>query len=79
MEDLKKPTYTVQVGSFANYEKAKARAAEINEGWVKSVKVNWKKVYRVFVGKFDNVEMASTKRSELAKLGVDGFVKQIEN
>lgn len=79
VEDLKKPTYTVQVGSFSDYDAAKQQASEITDGWVKTVSVNWKKVYRVFVGKFDNVEAASIQKEALAKKGINGFVKQVEN
>lgn len=79
VEDLKKPSYTVQVGSFSNHNAAKQKAAEISDGWVKKVWINREKVYRVFVGKFDNVEMATVKKVALENKGIAGFVKQVEN
>lgn len=79
VEDLKKPSYTIQIASYADFSRAKSKAKEFPDGWVKHVVVKREKVYRVFVGKFSDVEQAKVRKSQLAKQGVNGFVKQVEN
>jgi rare lipoprotein A len=79
VDNLKQPTYTVQIASYSDAVKAHAKASEFNDGWAKQVVVDRQKVYRVFVGKFSNVDQAKARKAQLAKQGVDGFVKQVEN
>lgn len=79
VDNLKKPTYTVQIASYSDASKAKAKANEFNDGWVKQVVVDRQKVYRVFAGKFTNVDQAKARKAQLTKQGVNGFVKQVEN
>ncbi|MEQ9404388.1 MAG: septal ring lytic transglycosylase RlpA family protein [Cyclobacteriaceae bacterium] len=79
MDNIKKPTYAIQVASFSDKSRAQQKANEFSDGWIKEVFVNRKKVYRVFVGKFQNTESAKIRNSALKSQGVDGFVKQVEN
>lgn len=79
VENLKKPSYTIQVASYADTSRAKSKANEFKDGWVKQVLVKREKVYRVFVGRFSSVEEAKARKASLSNRGVDGFVKQVEN
>jgi rare lipoprotein A len=79
VSDLKKPSYTIQIASYADKTRAKNKAGEFKDGWIKEVKVKNEKVYRVFVGKFSSVDQAKARKTQLAQKGVDGFIKQVEN
>lgn len=79
VENLKKPTYTIQIASLSDRNKAYARAKNFKEGWVKKAVADRKTVYRVFVGKFTTTTQAQKRNSELKARGVSGFVKQVEN
>ncbi|MEP1097284.1 MAG: septal ring lytic transglycosylase RlpA family protein [Cyclobacteriaceae bacterium] len=79
VEDLKKPTYAIQIASFSEKAAASQNAKEFTDGWVKKVVVNRKSVYRVFVGKFSDTKLAEKRNIHLKAKGINGFVKQIEN
>ncbi len=79
VENLKKPTYAIQVASLSDRNNAYNKARDFKDGWVKKVVVGRKTVYRVFVGKFTTTSSAETRNSELKTRGIQGFVKQIEN
>ena len=77
VENLKTPTYTVQIASFQEKQKATQLSAKYSDGWVKEVRANGKLVFRVFVGKYNSSEKARKRLSQLKD--IKGFVKQIEN
>lgn len=77
VDDLKKPSYTVQIGSFSDQSEALEKASEFEDGWVKKAKVKGKNVYRVYLGKYPSVEAARKRKNTLSTSS--GFVKQIEN
>ncbi|WP_162555637.1 septal ring lytic transglycosylase RlpA family protein [Reichenbachiella versicolor] len=79
VEDLKKPTYTVQIASFGDKTNASAKAKQHKGAWVKRSISNKKTVYRVYVGKYSNTSGAELKKKQLKSKGVSGFVKQVEN
>jgi len=79
VENLKRPTYAIQIASFSDRASASKRARDFQDGWIKKVDVNQKIVYRVFVGKFSEVSLAKKRNTELRQRGTNGFVKQIEN
>lgn len=79
VENLKKPTYAIQVASISDRNKALATAKNFEDGWVKKVTVGRKTVFRVFVGKFDSTAQAKERNLKLKARGVEGFVKQVEN
>ena len=77
VENIKIPTYAIQIDAFSDYSPAQQRAKSFQDGWVKQVVVDGKKVYRVFVGKFYTVESARERKKNLGQ--TVGFIKQIEN
>lgn len=77
VENIKAPTYTIQIGSFADQTKAITESNKHKDGWVDKSQVKGKLVYRVYVGKFTSVQGAINRKKELPKL--TGFIKQIEN
>ncbi|MEP5612424.1 MAG: septal ring lytic transglycosylase RlpA family protein [Cyclobacteriaceae bacterium] len=79
VDNLKRPTYAIQVASFSDRESASRRAKDFPDGWIKQVVVKQKIVYRVLVGKFAEVSPAKKRNAELRLRGTNGFVKQIEN
>lgn len=79
MENIKKPTYAIQIGSFFDYNSAKQKANTVKDGWVHEVNVDRKKVYRVLVGKFLDPKNAENLRSSLKAQSIEGLIKQIEN
>jgi tetratricopeptide (TPR) repeat protein len=70
--------FTVQVGSFLNYDNAYNLAKKINElgyhGYIKRVEQKGKLFYRVRVGKFDQRQDAEKLLKELAKHGLSGII-----
>ena len=77
--DIKKPHYTVQVGSFDTYDSAERRANEIQGVDVVKVKVDKKTLYRLYYGKYEEKTAAEKAKYKLNQEGVNGFVKQVEN
>ncbi|MEQ8904578.1 septal ring lytic transglycosylase RlpA family protein [Ekhidna sp.] len=77
IDNIKKPTYTIQLSSFSDEYSAKKEANKYNDGWIKPSKVGGKLVYRVFIGKFYTVESARKRKKDLGD--TIGFIKQIEN
>lgn len=79
MENIKKPTYAIQIGSFSDVSSAKKKATGVKDAWVHEVMVGREKVYRVLVGKYQHPSEAEKLKAKLKKQGIDGFIKQIEN
>lgn len=79
IDNLKKPSYTVQIGSFESKQAAIQKANQFKDGWVKRVDINKTTTYRVFIGRFSIKSEANKRNGLLQSKGVDGFVKQIEN
>nr|WP_286669201.1 septal ring lytic transglycosylase RlpA family protein [Fodinibius salicampi] len=77
--DLKVATYTVQLGSFQEKNKAFEQSRKITGSRVETVELSSQKVYRVFYGTFVKKEDAKEKMRELARQGYRGYVKQIQN
>ncbi|WP_370090476.1 septal ring lytic transglycosylase RlpA family protein [Ekhidna sp.] len=77
VDDLKKPSFTVQIGSFSDQGEAFQKASEFEDGWIKKAKVKGKFVYRVYLGKFTSAEAARKRKNSFSTS--TGFVKQIEN
>lgn len=79
VENLKQPTYAVQIASLSDERQAEKKANSFRDGWVKRVLVNRKTVYRVLIGKFNDTKQADRRNAELKTRGINGFVKQVEN
>jgi len=78
--NLKEPTYTVQLGSFAEENRAIRRSSQISGSRVEKVYLNGgNAVYRVYYGTFTRQERAEEAKRDLEKQGFNGYVKQIEN
>lgn len=78
--NLKEPTYTVQLGSFAEENRAIHRSSQITGSRVEKVYLNGgKEVFRVYYGTFTRQERAEQAKKDLEKQGFNGYVKQIEN
>jgi rare lipoprotein A len=70
--------FTVQLGSFADPERARARAAEIPGAWVGPVDVAGQRMYRVNYGRYGSAEAARAEHERLVAQGLEGFVKGLE-
>jgi rare lipoprotein A len=70
--------FTVQLGSFADPERARARAAEIPGAWVGPVDVAGQRMYRVNYGQYGSAEAARAEHARLEAQGLEGFVKGLE-
>ena len=79
VDDLKQPTYAIQIASFGDIKNANAKAKQFKDGWVKKTVSKGKSLYRVYVGKFIKTEDAKRRLNQLKSKGMHGFVKQIEN
>lgn len=79
VENIKIPTYAIQIDAFSDSSPAQQRAKSFQDGWVKQVVVDGGKVYRVLIGNFRSVEQAAIRKADLASQGVNGFIKQVEN
>lgn len=77
--NIDRELFTVQVASYEDPGAATVHAARIRDGWVASGTVRNRQVYRVFVGTYTNKRSAEHRKSTLARSGVNGFVKQLQN
>lgn len=77
--NLKVPTYTVQLGSFKDEEKAFERSRKIRGSRVETIRMENQTFYRVYFGLYVNKDNARDKQKELKRKGFNGYVKQIEN
>jgi rare lipoprotein A len=79
LANIKTAQYTVQLGSYTNFESAEKAAAKIRSARVEEVIIQKKKVYRIYFGDFTNPAIALEAQKRLEGLGHKGFVKQIGN
>lgn len=79
VSDLKVPTYTVQLASFDDEDKAFNHSQKIEGSRVETVKSDNGTVYRVYFGIYVDEDEARNKQKELEQQGFDGYVKQIQN
>jgi rare lipoprotein A len=77
--DLKVPTYTVQLASFQEKNKAFSHSQKIKGSRVETIKMENKTVYRVYYGIYREEEKARQKQRDLKRQGFSGYVKQIQN
>lgn len=77
--NLKVATYTVQLGSFDSETGAFEESRKIQGSRVEKALLNNNPVFRVYYGKFIDKDEALKKQQELADMGFNGYVKQIEN
>lgn len=72
-------TFTIQIASFQSRSEAEVQAENITGARVEEVNVNNDVLYRVYYGIYYSAEEAKAAESELKAIGINGFVKQIEN
>lgn len=77
--DIKVPTYTVQLGSFQDRKQAELQVSKAEGSRIEKTKVGNETFYRVYYGSFTDQSEAQNEMQRLNKLGLAGFVKQIEN
>lgn len=77
--DLKVMNFTVQLGSFQSIADAKKRSDEIPGSRVEEIRLNGKRLYRVYYGSYTDRNLAEDQKHRLQSRGFSGFVKQIEN
>lgn len=77
--DLKVPTYTVQLASFKEVDKAFNHSQKISGSRVETIRMENQTVYRVYFGIYMDENKAREKQQELKKKGFEGYVKQIQN
>lgn len=77
--NLKVPTYTVQLDSFSDKDKAYTHSRKIKNSRVEKINLENKIVYRVYYGIYSDKNEARQKRNELKQKGFNGYVKQIQN
>ena len=77
--NLKVPTYTVQLASFADETKAFEQSRKIRGSRVEEVKLKGKTIYRVYYGNYVDKNEARTQKQKLARRGHNGYVKQLQN
>jgi rare lipoprotein A len=77
--DLKVPTYTVQLASFKEEDKAFSHSQKIRGSRVETIQMEDQTVYRVYFGVYIDEDKAREKQKELKQKGFDGYVKQIQN
>nr|WP_286670547.1 SPOR domain-containing protein [Fodinibius salsisoli] len=78
-DNLKVPTYTVQLASFQKRSKAFQHSRKVQGARVETVTLGDKKLYRVYYGTFVDKNKARQKAQELNNRGFNGYVKQIQN
>ncbi|HEX6981866.1 MAG TPA: septal ring lytic transglycosylase RlpA family protein [Balneolaceae bacterium] len=77
--NLKVPTFTVQLASFYEKDRALEFAQKIEGSRVETFYLEEGNIYRVYFGTFTNKNKARNKQQELKRLGFTGYVKQIQN
>jgi len=77
--DLKVQSFTIQIAAYASRSLAESKSDEVKGSRVEKVNVEGKEICRVYYGKYPSAENAKTEQAHLKKLGIDGFVKQLQN
>jgi rare lipoprotein A len=77
--NLKVPTFTVQLASFYEEDRALEFSQKIQGSRVETFYLETGNIYRVYFGTFTNKNKAENKQQELKRLGFTGYVKQIQN
>lgn len=78
--NLKVATYTVQLGSFQEEERAIQKSREIKGSRIEKVYLSsGKAVYRIYYGTYTDKEEADMAYDRLQSEGYSGYVKQLEN
>jgi rare lipoprotein A len=70
--------FTVQLASFSDEARAKAKADELRGAWVLPITVGADRVYRVCYGVFATAERAAASEASLRSRGIEGFVKSLD-
>lgn len=78
-QNLKVPTYTVQIGSFTDKTKAFEHSRHIRGSRVVKIPKPRRTFFRVYYGNFIDKNKAYQKKEELEQRGYRAFVKQIQN
>ncbi|WP_205720100.1 septal ring lytic transglycosylase RlpA family protein [Fodinibius halophilus] len=78
-QNLKVPTYTVQLASYKEENKAFSHSQKIKGARVEEVNLQKGMVYRVYYGVYTDKDEAHQNQRKLSKKGFNGYVKQIEN
>ena len=71
--------FAVQMGSFSDRASALKLAGTLDGAWIQSATVNGKPVHRVFFGHFRQRTEADGWQARLRGLGVDGYVRSVQN
>lgn len=74
-----KETFTIQLASFNTESEAKAFVMQTEGTRIERVSLADRLVYRVYYGVYDTAIDARDDQRQLARRGLDGFVKQAEN
>ena len=77
--NLKVARYTVQLGSYENRRDAETFSKKVKKSRVESVRLNGRRIYRVYYGVYKDTSKAQRDQKKLKRQGFNGFVKQIEN
>lgn len=77
--NLKVPTYTVQLASYQEEDKAFTYSQKIKGARVEKIQMESGFVYRVYHGIYVDKNDAQKKQHELSQQGYNGYVKQIQN
>ncbi|HET6528788.1 MAG TPA: septal ring lytic transglycosylase RlpA family protein [Balneolaceae bacterium] len=77
--NLKTPTFTVQLASFYEKDRAVEFSQKIKGARVETFYLEGGNIYRVYFGTFTDENKAKNKQQELKQLGFTGYVKQIQN
>ncbi|WP_281280647.1 septal ring lytic transglycosylase RlpA family protein [Fodinibius saliphilus] len=78
-QNLKVPTYTVQLASYKKENKAFSHSQKIKGARVETVNLQKGTVYRVYYGVYTDKTEARQNQRKLKRKGYEGYVKQIEN
>ena len=77
--DLKTATYTIQLGSYREKNKAFEHSRTIHGSRVETINKQRSVFYRVYYGTFVDKSKARQKQQELDQRGFRGYVKQLQN
>ena len=78
--DLKTATYTVQLGSYIEEDRALQVSRKIDGSRIEKVYLEGgSAVYRIYYGVYSDRESAETARRKLDRKGYEGYVKQLQN
>lgn len=71
--------FAVQIGAYSDRKAAEHKSRIIGHTWIQDVRMNGRRIYRVYYGKFDKEKKALKAQKELSRRGIPGFVKEIQN